>query len=362
MVTKAKALANVRSKVNHEPVIDAINYKVSLMLAMNWYNQNNTSSDYKAWFVSHFKKRIDFPTNLVHDQEYRTAGVLIRIRDNGNIISDIHATKIETEYVRIRNAAMHAKRFVIVDDTPAVTVKKGPSIQERMIEKVQEFMGEFNGMIDAFMKDGTVPNISALIKTVGIAGQMGKKVVEKIERPMSELREVLEGADKQLLEGWSNYKKSDIKKMLAIYELLIEKLTQAKVTAPIKLRKVKIKPAGVIVQKLQYLKEHVELKLKSVSPASIIGASELWVFNTKYNKLQCYIAADGLSLSVKGTTLLNYNTEKAEQKTVRKPDTVQVLTSAGKRTYAQFQKALTGKISVPSGRINADCIILATFK
>ena len=362
MVTKDKALANARSKVNHEPVIDQDNYKISLVNALNWYNQNNTSGDYKDWFVQHFRKRINFPTGLVHDLEYRAAGSLARILANGNQLSEQHLERIESEFTRIQQMCLYLKSRQVEVVQVAAPVKKTPTIQERMNDKVTDFVGEFNGMVDQFLQDGQQPNVGALVKTMGITGPMGKKVMEKVEKPMAELNEVLEGRDKQLVEGWSNLKKPEIKRLLAIYESLLEKLQQAKVTAPVKTRKVKVKPAGVIVQKLKYLKEHTELKLKSVLPASIVGASEVWVFNTKTNKLQGYFAADGLSISVKGTTLLNYNTEKSEQKTVRKPETVQVLTNAGKRTYSQFFKALTTKSSVTNGRINEECIILATFK
>ena len=363
MVTKAKALANARSKVNHEPVIDQAEYKISLINALNWYNKNNTSADYKDWFITHFRKRINFPTGLIHDMEYRMAGSLARIMANGNELSEEHMARIESEFTRIQQMSLYLKsKQVEVVQVAATPVKKAPTIQERMNDKVTDFVGEFNGMIDQFLQDGQQPNVGALVKTMGITGPMGKKVMEKVEKPMAELNEVLEGKDKQLVEGWSNLKKTEIKKMLAIYESLMEKLQQAKVTAPVKTRKVKVKPAGVIVQKLKYMKEHAELKLKSVPPASIVGASEVWVFNTKYNKLQGYFAADGLSISVKGTTLLNYNTEKSEQKTVRKPETVNVLTNAGKRTYSQFFKALTTKESSTNGRINEECIILATFK
>jgi hypothetical protein len=361
MVTKAKALANARAKVNHEPMIDSAKYNISLANALNWYNQNNTSSDYKDWFITHFKKRINFPTGLIHDIEYRSAGALVRMLANGNELTEQHMDRIESEFTRIQKLSLanKAKQTEVVQ---APAAKKAPSIQERMNDKVTDFVGEFNGLIDQFIEDGQQPNVAALIKTIGISGPMGKKVMEKVRKPMAELNEVLSGEDKQLVEGWSNLKKVEIKKMLAIYESLMEKLQQAKVTAPVKTRKVKVKPAGVIVQKLKYMKEHTELKLKSVMPASIVGASEVWVFNTKYNKLQCYFAADGLSLSVKGTTLLNYNTEKSEQKTVRKPETVNVLSSAGKRTYSQFFKALTTKESSTNGRINEECILLATFK
>ncbi len=364
-MTKVKErIVNARLKVIHEPVIDQMEYQISLMRAANWYNTNNVSSDYKQWFVKHFGKQIDFPVSVLNDLEFRQGGLLARLLANGNELAKHHMDKINSEFERIRTLAFEKKeqelKKVKVEEAP---VKKGPTVQEKMEEKVSTFMGEFNGLVDEFIITGKNQNIAGLIKTVGISGSsMGNKILDKIKSPMQELSEVIDGKDRQLVEGWSNIKKPDQKKLLGMYHALIESLQQAKVSAPVKIRKVKAKPAGVIVQKLKFKREDSELKLKSVLPATIVGANEVWVFNTKYNKLQCYVAAEGTGISVKGTTLLNFNVEKSKQKTVRKPETVHVLTNAGKRTCAQYYKALTTKEADVNGRINEECIILATFK
>ncbi len=361
---KERALVNARLKVIHEPTIDHKSYNISLIHATNWYNTNNDSGDYRQWFVQHFGKKIDFPVSLVHDIEFRIAGVLARLLANGNELLPIHMERIDSEFSRIREIALSKReqeKLKVKDETSSA--KKGPSIQEKMDEKIKDFMGEFNGLVDEFLLTGKNQNISGLIKTMGISGSnMGNKILEKIKAPVAELNELLEGEDKQLVEGWSNLKKPDQKKLLAVYQSLMDNLQQAKVSTPKKIRKVKAKPAGVIVQKLKFKKEDTDLKLKSIIPANIVGASEVWIFNIKNNKLQCYYAAEGTGISVKGTTLLNYSIEKSKQKTVRKPETVSVLNTAGKRTYSQYYKALTTKESDVNGRVNEECVILAAFK
>jgi hypothetical protein len=217
-------------------------------------------------------------------------------------------------------------------------------------------------LVDEFLETGAQPNIQSLIKTMNVAGPMGKKIAEKVQRPIAELQEVLAGEDKQLAEGWSNLKKTEVKKLLAIYEGLMERLQQAKVTAPKKSRKAKVVPAGILVKRLKFKQRDEQLQLTSITAASIIGAGEVWIFNTKTSKLQVYYAVEGSGISVKGTSLLNYSTEKSKQKTVRKPETVHVLSNAGKRTSAQYFKALTTKEAAVNGRINEECVILAAYK
>ena len=45
-----------------------------------------------------------------------------------------------------------------------------------------------------------------------------------------------------------------------------------------------------LVAKMQYKKEDTKLELKSIDPAEIIYAEELWVYNTKTRKLGHYVA------------------------------------------------------------------------
>ena len=356
----SKALVNARIKVRHEPVIDMAAYSISLIRATNWYNQNHDGSDYRSWFVEYFKTRIDFPVGAVNDFEYRIAGVLARILENGNTLVQIHHDRMESEFQRIRARAL-AVKVTPKADTGAV-VKRTASVQDRMDDKVRDFVGEFCGLVDEFVKTGAQPNIPALIKTMNVAGPMGKKIADKVQKPMEELREVLTGEDKDLVEGWSNLKKAEIKRLLAVYESLMERLQQAKVTAPKKIRKTKIVPAGILVKRLKFKARDDALQLTSISPASIVGSGEVWVFNTKTSKLQVYYSIEGSGISVRGTTLLNYSTEKSKQRTVRKPETVHILTNAGKRTSAQYYKALTTKEAAVNGRINEECVILAAYK
>ena len=78
-----------------------------------------------------------------------------------------------------------------------------------------------------------------------------------------------------------------------------------------------------LVEKLKYLKTDDKFKIASVQPDQIIGASELWVFNTKTRKLGKYIAKnidpkglgrDGSGLSVKGTTIIGFDETTSIQK------------------------------------------------
>jgi hypothetical protein len=127
-----------------------------------------------------------------------------------------------------------------------------------------------------------------------------------------------------------------------------------------------------VVAKLKFKKEDAPLKLVSVNPTEIIGASELWVYNTKTRKIGKYIASNidptgqgraGSGLSVKGTTIQGFDEEASIQKTLRKPaEQITEFKNAGKvalRKYLDEIKAVDIKLN---GRINADVILLKVTK
>jgi hypothetical protein len=171
--------------------------------------------------------------------------------------------------------------------------------------------------------------------------------------------------DLQLREAYEHMTKKQIKERIALFEGIINDCKsyvgnnrKAVVRKP---RKVKPKSDTVIVKSLKYQKEDVELKIVSIDPTKIIGAKELWTFNTKYNVLAHYVSDTGLS--VKGTTLQNVNDKLSSQKKLRKPDQVlpDITGSTSKAAIRSFE-ALTTKASVPNGRIADTSIILRAVK
>ena len=165
------------------------------------------------------------------------------------------------------------------------------------------------------------------------------------------------------VEGYSNFKKSKLKKLLELYQSIIDAAegTAQSAKAERKPRTRKDKPASVIVAKLKYKKEDTELKIKSVLPTTIVNAQELWVFNTKYRKLQVYRASGPKGLTVKGTSIIGYEPEESSSKTVRKPELLAGFAEMSKRPLTSAYKALKTSESKVNGRINEECILLKVF-
>jgi len=169
----------------------------------------------------------------------------------------------------------------------------------------------------------------------------------------------------QLKEGYSHLTKSDIKAFRTAIESLLSALDfvidTAKATR--KPRKAKPKSATKLVEKLKYLKVDSKYQLASIAPDQIIGASELWVFNTKTRKLGKYVAAEHATIKVKGTTLQFYDEDQSVQKTVRKPEeTLKEFKKAGKVALRKFLDNINSVEIKLNGRLNPDTVILKAIK
>ena len=112
---------------------------------------------------------------------------------------------------------------------------------------------------------------------------------------------------------------------------------------------------------MKFKKEDTEYGIKSISAASIVNAQELWVFNTKYRKVQVYRAEDPKGLSVKGTSIIGWDVEKSGSKMMRKPEQIMAYPTMGKREINNAFKALTTMQQKVNGRINEECVLLKVF-
>ena len=84
------------------------------------------------------------------------------------------------------------------------------------------------------------------------------------------------------------------------------------------IRVTKPKPPAKLVAKLRYQKTFSELGLKSIDPEKIIGASELFVYDTASRTLSLFVSKT--RLSVDGINIVNFDEEKSFAVTIRKPE------------------------------------------
>jgi hypothetical protein len=192
-----------------------------------------------------------------------------------------------------------------------------------------------------------------------------KYIVEWAKNKRNDFDEVLNTEDKDLKEGYSNFSKIQIKKLVTFFDQVIldcQKVSGDSVKTR-KPRKRKAKSPDQLVAKMLYQKEFEELKLKSVAASGIVGAMQLWIYNTKTRKLGVYHADDAGGLSVKGSTIINFSETKSVQKKLRKPEvTIPEVLTGGKVFMRNVMDNIRAVQSVLNGRINKDTILLKIMK
>ena len=256
------------------------------------------------------------------------------------------------------------------DEEAVVEVKSTvvqPSIQERVKEAAYRMTEEIEDAIEGFQTDPENFDPKAfkmlnLLKGKEVKAAHARIIKGFYSKDLAELELLASGkGDEQLREGYSHRTKKQIKNLIAFYQEIMmacDMLAQeAKVNrAP---RKTKAVPKEKLIAKLKFMKTNEPLKLVSINPVDIIGAGELWIFNTKTRKLGRYVASEFNTLNVKGTTIVNFDEFKSIQKTVRKPEEkLKEFKAAGKVQLRKFLDDINATDTKMNGRINEDTILL----
>ena len=255
----------------------------------------------------------------------------------------------------------------LVEETPTETKKSVVSIQERVREKISEYIAEIEEQVDLFSESGYKSEFDMYkwLMNNNVKAQPANAIADYYVPWCDELKETITKKDEQLVEGYSHMKPAQIKRFVEFLDNIIKDATTWGANQKT-VRKTRTKKAPSIekqIARIKYSKENKELKLVSINPALIIGCNQLWVFNTKYRKLMRYDASGPTGLSIKGTTLQGYDVETSMSKTVRKPnDVLPRVLNGGKIVIRKLMDELNSKSSVPNGRINGDTVLLRVVK
>ena len=250
------------------------------------------------------------------------------------------------------------------DAKPAVYV---PSIQERTRDAAMAMTEEIENAYENFQNDPENFDPKAFKVLNLLKSQQAKAAHARIIRDfyaqdLTELEELASGsADEQLKEGYKHRSRKQIKNFIAFLTEVQNScnmlMQEAKVNK--KPRKTKAVSKDKLVAKLKYKKTDEPLKLVSVNPADIVGAQELWIYNSKTRKLGKYVAEEFKELGIKGTTITGFSEMKSVQKTLRKPaDQLKEFKAAGKVALRKFLEDINAVDTKMNGRINEETILL----
>ena len=342
---------------NKEPKFSGELSQTQLTQALSWYAQNRDNKDATKYAVEYFKKKLKIPAPDALKSQVSTFGFICRIVSLGGVLNASNATWFNETVQKLQEQAPVAK------PTTAAVV----SIQDHIRKKARECIGELEGQIDDLIITEFKSNVSpyATMTSMDTKGAHAKFIIEHFKTRRVEYDTVLTTDNVDLKEGYSNFTKTQLKKLIAYCDqVIVDSMKLAgEAVKTRKPRKRKTKSAEQLIAKLNYAKDFAELKLVSVDPKTIIGASTLWVYNTKTRKLGVYHALDASGLNIKGSTIQNFAESKSVSKTLRKPAvTVNEVLKAGKVALRNILTDIRAAETALTGRINADTILLKVSK
>jgi hypothetical protein len=343
----------------------------ALTRGFTWYNRFYGKKDAKDLLCQYLElnNRTDEAKKLrkVDEKEFlMTLCWLARMTLRGLELNEHEEMTLENEISRLLLCVNKPEVIEKEEDKP---VSNRPNIQELMKEKARDAAGELEGSFDEFYAGEKVTQKTVdIVAKFNVMSQHIPLIVDIWKKKQAEFEELSETDDKELKEAYGNMGKIQIRNILKFIEGVLGDLNsyisiKKASKAP---RKRKAVPVEKIVAKLKYLKEFKDaankLDLVSVHPTKLHGASEAWVYDTAKRKLHHYIADEySKSFTVKGNTILGFDTNASEIKTLRKPGEQIKEVMGSKPAARKYFKEIKAVAAIPNGRFNENMIILKAF-
>jgi uncharacterized protein (DUF433 family) len=387
MATKAKHLADARAKKGRDlsPKWDGHEtwstdqFSKHFRESMSWYRMESSGKDLKPKVIDwmgrngYTKEQIKAFKTTKDNRCGLTVGALAAnlLKGMPPVRADFNEGRSSAGWLgqAISQIITEGRDDIDESEEVKVEVKKDvytPSIQERVRETSMLMTEEIETAIEAFQTDPETFDPKAFKVLNLLKAKQAKAAHTRIikgfyQRNLEELIEASTTKDEQLKEAYSHLSKAQLKKIIAFYQEVISACDMLGQEAKVNRKPRAKKPTdkAKVVSKLKYKKTDEPLKLVSINPEDIIGAQELWIYNSKTRKLGKYVAEEFKELGVKGTTITGFSESKSIQKTVRKPEEkLKEFKAAGKVALRKFLDEINATDARMNGRLNEETVLL----
>lgn len=339
--------------------------------ALNFYNYYLDRDDYIPIITEYMKnngydkKQISLLKSIPKtNPNVITCGKLCRMYNMGMPKITDHENQLK-KYLNDILVSAHKPENEDVDES---SQKKKINPHEIMKKKVQtNILQHLETMLDEWSVGENKVNkflVSTQLRANNIPVAALGDVIVWIEKQLSEYNQALNKDCDQMVEGYSYLSKPALKNRVKALEDMLDdiKLYKSSKNADRKPRVKKPKSADKQVSKIKYLTESKEYSVKSVDPIRIIGANQLFVFNTKYRRLTIFNADGRTGFTVKGTTIEGFNKDLSYCMTLRKPqDALMIVLTKTQKQIEKYLSELKTQRKPANGRINQDTILLKTL-
>lgn len=338
------------------------------MDSINWYVTTSDKRNYKKWTLEWMKDErspwskedYDFARRNAN-KSFRQIGHYCRMLSRGYPQVD-HLIKVANEQIEGMIKVGKAKKKIAEE-------KGVVSPIDRIINQVNELACEMNILVDTVnesirknTEEHKKISVFKWLKDKRVGHRQSRLLADVFVPNLKELTLLLSGKDKDLKEGYSYLTKPQQKKYHAFVKSIIDDcIRYSEENKPIIVRKKRKRDPSKIVSKVKYLETSSEFGLRSEPPQDIIDSKKVVVFNTKYKVLSVYCCKDSDVLSIKGTTILNFDEEQSECRTIKKPKTL-IKTIKNEKNLKKVWDSQHSVIKKPNGRLNEFCVIVKVIK
>lgn len=273
-------------------------------------------------------------------------------------------------FFKNRTEEIIARGYQIQEEKVAEAKEKGViiSIQERTDNKANEMFEVFDDLAEEIWTGQKVLKdikFFEVFKTLDVKPGHARRLLERFK----------EEAQKYI-DNPKDYSKETLKTQVPFWNSLVDATTtwanekQAKPKTEAQLKKESVRKAlsgakkeAKAVAGLKYKQSDDSVGVVSSNPAGIIGAQEVVLFNTKYNLLTILRAKGSAGLSIKGTSIINYDESLSKTKRAgRSAATIKAMASQSKTQLKKSYDSIKGTEQEAKNRTSEEVVIVRIIK
>lgn len=317
------------------PEPTTINSRLDYIHALNWYNHFNDITKARSWLDTYCKS-VGIDPSLVKNPSVTMCAIARMITRD----MDVPVDAITFLNDRLIETSAPVENNVI-----------------KMAPRRTEIIGDIDDVLDTFYNDNYTyfePQVYELLKAKAVIPKEARNAQIHYGLLLSDLEQHPEDYASHGKRKYNAY----VKFVRAIIDQINLYLDAKKEAKPRKPRKKRAVVPSKVVKAVKYQKEDAALRLTSIAPEKLLEAEEAWLYNTKYRQLIRVSADEGVTLTIKGTTIQNVG--EVVSKRLRKPEVfLAEFRQATAIKRRKMFKDIRTKEAAATGRINANTIILA---
>ena len=337
---------------------DMPNYTSTVIAAYNWMSEEMTVSELKQEVVD-WALGNEFDTVALlelADHRFTTLGKIAVMLREGAYVKPEAEAKLRAFVADVERQGIQKKLAtqVVPPKTPKLPVSPGlnvfDSVEDAIIQNNMTLEELSEVVIDAELN---IPELNVL----------GNRVAEALQDWTDATGQAQEmqtiAGDERVAQVRAAYNA-----VLNVIKMLGQNV-KAERKAARKRKGFDEKKAAKLVKNVRTKKVDTKYNVVSLPADEIVGATSVLVFNTKNRRLNYFVAEAGATLSVRGTSVLNFNDDKSLSKILRNPERdLAAFRSANnaRRIEVLINDTIKGVTHKANGRLNADTVILKAFK